>query len=261
MNKIESMMKILFDGETPRLKYSNKLVGRNDMIKRNELYTIIAKDIISGFEHNGLVLKATDYHKMNDKKTYKLHYTTRDPYFLRHTEMSDPNHKDEYVTYDGHKFYPRRYGARSCITNHIELGKFRKEGLLDKWLKYTGYEMGMRNWNDDVNCSLYNTVCSILRSSYVLAHSSTRDGLHPIAVLERRACNVVEHSMKNMKNIRHFKPILNSCGHDQIDEYDISRHRRQMREKEEAIMMNTNSEIIVDRSTIMCSIHDMEECK
>jgi hypothetical protein len=251
MNKIESMMKILFDGETPRLKYSNKLVGRNDMIKRNELYTIIAKDIISGFEHYGLVIKVKDYAQMNDKKKYKLHYTTRDPYFLRHTEMSDPNHKDEYVTYDGHKFYPRRYGARSCITNHIELGKFKEEGLLDKWLKFSGYRLS--------NKMIYDNICSILRNSYVLAHSSTRDGLHPIAVLERRACNVVEHSMKNMKNIRHFKPILNSCGHDQIDEYDISKHRRQMREKEEAIMMNTNSEIIVDRNTIMSNINYMEE--
>jgi hypothetical protein len=237
MNKIESMMKILFDGETPRLKYSNKLLNKNDMIKRNELYTIIAKDIISGFEHYGLVLKATDYYKMNDKKKYKLHYITRDPYFFRYTEMSNPNYK-------------RRYGARDCITNHIELGKFRKEGLLDKWLKFSGYRLS--------NKMIYDNICSILRNSYVLAHSSTRDGLHPIAVLERRACDVVEHSMKN---IRHFKPILNSCGHDQIDEYDISRHRRQMKRHEEAIMMNTNSEIIVDRSTIMCSIHDMEEYK
>ena len=91
MNKIESMMKILFDGETPRLKYSNKLLNKNDMIKRDELYTIIAKDIISEFEHFGLVLKTTDYDKMSDKTQYKLHYTTRDPYFYKHTSCAQRN--------------------------------------------------------------------------------------------------------------------------------------------------------------------------
>ena len=32
-----------------------------------------------------------------------------------------------------------------------------------------------------------------------------------------------------------------------------------MERKEEEIMMNTNSEIIVDRNTIMSNINDMEE--
>ena len=244
MNKIESMMKILFDGETPRLKYSNKLLNKNDMIKRNELYTIIAKEIISEFEHCGLVLKTTDYEKMNDKTQYKLHYTTRDPHFFRNGIVR----------------------GRDCITNHIVLGKFKEEGHLDKWLKPRKYG----NWvvkNTLDNKMIYDKICSILRNSYVVAHSSTRDGLHPLSVLEKRARNAVWDSLDN---IGHFKPILNSCGHNQISGYDVSRYNREMKDKEEAIiadmerreeeiMMNINSEIIVDRNTIMSNINDMEE--
>lgn len=256
MNKIESMMKILFDGETPRLKYSNKLLNKNDIIKRNELYTIIAKDIISGFEHCGLVLKSTDYDKMNDKTQYKLHYKTRDSRFFREDSMSDPSRKVEYVTYSSGRTFKREYGTRYCKINHIKLGKFREEGHLDKWLKptrkYANWAVKKRLGNK----MIYDKICSILRNSYVLAHSSTRDGLHPIYILEMRACDVIEHSMEN---IRHFKPILNSCGHDQIDTYDISEHRRDMERRGKEIMMNTNSEIIVDRSTIMSNINDMEE--
>ena len=251
MNKIESMMKILFDGETPRLKYSNKLLNKNDMIKRDELYTIIAKDIISAFEHCGLVLKTTDYDKMNDKTQYKLHYTTRDPHFFKH------NHYQYHV-------HGRYYDT--VITNHIVLGKFKEEGHLDKWLKPRKYGNDVVKYTLD-NKMIYDKICSILRNSYVVAQSSTRDGLHPLAVLEKRARNTVWDSMKN---IRHFKPILNSCGHNQISEYDISRYNREMKDKEEAIivdmerreeeiMMNINSEIIVDRNTIMSNINDMEE--
>lgn len=236
MNKIESMMKIIFDGETPRLKYSNKLLNKNDMIKRDELYTIIAKDIISEFEHFGLVLKTTDYDKMNDKTQYKLHYKTRDPYFLEHRHV-----------------YGRYYS--SVTTNHIVLGKFKEEGNLDKWLKPRKYGNDVVKRGLD-NKMIYDKICSILRNSYVVAHSSTRDGLHPLPVLEKRAEDAVWHIKKD---IGHFKPILDSCGHNQISRYDISEMNRDMERKEEEIMMNTNSEIIVDRNTIMSNINDMEE--
>jgi|LWDU01.1.fsa_nt_gi hypothetical protein len=232
MNKIESMMKILFDGDKPRLMYSNKLVGRNDMINRTELYTMIAKDIVSEFEKLALVIKVKDYAQMKDK-----------------TIMTPPDN----VT------YPYRQYVKEW-----KLGKFREQGVLDKWLKYTGYEMGMRSWNDDVNCLLYNTVCSILRNSYVIAHSSTKH--HPIALLERRAKHSVKESITRTN--KYFKPILIACDHKQIGGWEWDRFMDKKKDEEREIksnmhkeMMSINDEIIVDRSTIMCSIHDMEEYK
>jgi len=81
MNRIESMMRILFDGEIPRMKYSNKLLSKNDMINRDKLYTMLAKDIISGFEFYGLVLKAKDYEKMDSKTEHVL--TTQERHYIR----------------------------------------------------------------------------------------------------------------------------------------------------------------------------------
>ena len=114
--------------------------------------------------------------------------------------------------------------------------------------KYSGFKLR--------NPIIYDKICSILRSSYVLAHSSTRDGLHPISLLERRGKSAVSDSLKNTN---HLKPILDSCGHNNIQEWDISEYRWEMRRKSEEIMKNINSEIIVDRNMIMSNINYMEE--
>jgi hypothetical protein len=84
-NKIETLMRTLFNGDKPPLLYKDRLLERTDMISRNKLYNMMAEDVINILEDNNIIIKPKIYNTLKDTRIS----LNIDPYDIKYRELGD----------------------------------------------------------------------------------------------------------------------------------------------------------------------------